>query len=701
MNTFDLALDLDKRAGVTQWVTLRQGDHNGTVLKATIYDHGVQVGGGYTCRVSIRIAGSGDEYYRETANYSNGVATVTIDEQYAAAVVGITYGYFELLQGSAVIASTESFGVRVLQSAQEGAVPGDKYDSAIEDALAELDEATGHISQMVVDATEEYLEAHPEITTTVQDNSLTDAKLVQKGGILSREQWLETMLPNIPRKTTAEADVHSVTDSAGGGPLGIEVYGRSTQDGTPTPDAPVGIQSVTPNLFGTPVQASITGNGPYSVNLGANGTVFFCEVKPSTTYTAVSFEGNKFRVFTSEVDPSGGGSVEMVSLANVDNPAFGYAFTFTTSATERYVAFTANTTSGGYDSDIKAAMFEGSGSNAFVPYGSIGLYAVARNLLPDYLGDRYPTTTTAYGVTLTNNGDGTFTLEGTSEGTHDSFSTTFRYALPAGRYVLSGCPAGGGSSTWRLHIRIARADGSRSYSGDAGGGAAFTLYEGDRIDRIYIYITDGAVLNNAVFAPQIEVGSVAHAYEPYSPVTIPIDLQGHVLRSLPDGTRDEVTVDERGHAVLVQRVGVTSWDALTWYTGSNVSVFYAAIADMRNGDSGAWPLLEDYAAHSAYQNLEAAAGNLPNKNAAMSYGASQPYIYVRDNDYTTHADYRAAGLDGAIHYPLAEPVTIDLGYLDPALLPAPDLTAYIVPSAPSVLRYGFDVAAALAEIATA
>jgi hypothetical protein len=46
-------------------------------------------------------------------------------------------------------------------------------------------------------------------------------------------------------------------------------------------------------------------------------------------------------------------------------------------------------------------------------------------------------------------------------------------------------------------------------------------------------------------------------------------------------------------------------------------------------------------------------------------------------------------------------ITIDLGYIDPSMLPAPDLTAYVVPSAPSVLRYGFDVAAAIAEIATA
>lgn len=38
----------------------------------------------------------------------------------------------------------------------------------------------------------------------------------------------------------------------------------------------------------------------------------------------------------------------------------------------------------------------------------------------------------------------------------------------------------------------------------------------------------------------------------------PIDLQGYQLRGLPDGTRDELTVDARGNVTLTQRVGVTT-----------------------------------------------------------------------------------------------------------------------------------------------
>ena len=245
MNTFNLNLDLDKTSGIIQWVTLRQGDKNGTELRATIYDHGTPVTGNYTARFSLRHPGTGDTYYRETATYSNGVATVTVDEQYAATVTGITAGYFELLQGSTVIASTADFGVRILASATDGAVPGEVYDSAIEDALAELDEATGHINQMVVDATEEYLNAHPELTTTVEDNSVTDAKLIQQGGILSRVDRLMYRLDNLLTATPAEAESVTVTDAAKTPVAGLALYGKSTQDGTPTPSAPVPIQSVT------------------------------------------------------------------------------------------------------------------------------------------------------------------------------------------------------------------------------------------------------------------------------------------------------------------------------------------------------------------------------------------------------------------------------------------------------------------------
>ena len=54
---------------------------------------------------------------------------------------------------------------------------------------------------------------------------------------------------------------------------------------------------------------------------------------------------------------------------------------------------------------------------------------------------------------------------------------------------------------------------------------------------------------------QLELGSTATAYEPPNITTTPIDLQGHTLNALPDGTRDELHIDGGGNVVLEKRTG--------------------------------------------------------------------------------------------------------------------------------------------------
>ena len=172
MNTFNIGLDLDKRPAVPEWVTIRQGDMNGTTIAASIYDHGTLLTGSYDARVCFRLP-DGEHYYRKDATFSAGVATVTIDEQEAASVIGNTFGYFEILSGSTVIASTADFGVRVLRSATDGMTPGETYDNAIQDAIDGLNDAVTALP----DTVEGILTDHPEWTTTVQDGSVTLDKL--------------------------------------------------------------------------------------------------------------------------------------------------------------------------------------------------------------------------------------------------------------------------------------------------------------------------------------------------------------------------------------------------------------------------------------------------------------------------------------------------------------------------------------------
>ncbi len=141
MNTFDLTLDLSKR-GPFQSVPIRQGDKNGTIIRATITDHGVAVStSGLTARFVMRLPDN-EHYYRETATLSGSTATVTIDEAQAASAAGRTdVAYFQLLQGTDVIASTESFTVIVLPDALADATVPESYDSAIQEAIDNANDA--------------------------------------------------------------------------------------------------------------------------------------------------------------------------------------------------------------------------------------------------------------------------------------------------------------------------------------------------------------------------------------------------------------------------------------------------------------------------------------------------------------------------------------------------------------------------------
>lgn len=145
MNTFDLTLDLSKR-GPFQSVPIRQGDKSGTTIRATITDHGVAVStSGLTSRFVMRLPDN-EHYYRETATLSGSTATVTIDEAQAASAAGRTdTAYFQLLQGTDVIASTESFTVIVLPDALADATVPESYDSAIQEAIDALDAAENDI----------------------------------------------------------------------------------------------------------------------------------------------------------------------------------------------------------------------------------------------------------------------------------------------------------------------------------------------------------------------------------------------------------------------------------------------------------------------------------------------------------------------------------------------------------------------------
>ena len=105
-------------------------------------------------------------------------------------------------------------------------------------------------------------------------------------------------------------------------------------------------------------------------------------------------------------------------------------------------------------------------------------------------------TSTISGITFTNNGDGSFTLNGTAtEDIDKNFEYTYRNVYSSHKYLLRGCANGGGTTTYAL--KMLRLDNL-----DIGNGVIANA-NSDGASRLNIIIKSGITLNNLVFYPQL------------------------------------------------------------------------------------------------------------------------------------------------------------------------------------------------------
>ncbi len=135
-------------------------------------------------------------------------------------------------------------------------------------------------------------------------------------------------------------------------------------------------------------------------------------------------------------------------------------------------------------------------------------------------------TQTINGVTFEVQEDGSIIVNGTA--TADStYMVLERYdaslILPAGTYTLSGCPNGGGNSTYYIQKYIDGVYGDV----DGGQGHTFDLAENKNpIIQVYLRVFKGNTVENLVFKPQIERGNKKTEYEKYNAceITTPCNL---------------------------------------------------------------------------------------------------------------------------------------------------------------------------------
>ena len=169
-------------------------------------------------------------------------------------------------------------------------------------------------------------------------------------------------------------------------------------------------------------------------------------------------------------------------------------------------------------SNLFANSLKGEKNGAAVTVDDIAENSIAvvnlrsENLIP------YPyidTTKTVNGITFTDNGDGSITVNGTAT-TLVIFDLAKLYNLSEGQYVLSGAATGAlielyKNGVWETLIA-------------ATSNAVIRLEDGDKITGLTITIMKGQTINNLTVHPKLQKGTVATPYTRYvaddTPITV-------------------------------------------------------------------------------------------------------------------------------------------------------------------------------------
>jgi len=186
------------------------------------------------------------------------------------------------------------------------------------------------------------------------------------------------------------------------------------------------------------------------------------------------------------------------------------------------------------------------------------------------------------GITFSRNEKGQITVSGTATSNATLYFPLSREIPVDSDVYISGCP----NTQFRVTV-CATDNSSVAVLSDAGSGAHGLVSKS--INRSRLYIPSGTVISTPVLVSiQVEIGGFT-PFAPYgciglqiSDTVTPIDLQGNILASLPDGTHDELHVDSTGRVWIDKQVGHTTQavtDGVTGTVGTDVLSSTGQIAD--------------------------------------------------------------------------------------------------------------------------
>lgn len=409
----------------------------------------------------------------------------------------------------------------------------------------------------------------------------------------------------------------------------LTIQGQSVQDGTPTPGTPVAIESIEPrNLqpffskdfsdtsywFFPPFTSggTSTDTTPTATKLDDgwahvewSGTVSRRQltattpvmptdgsIKPSSTYTLMVEVRNYSATGTNAqmIFPATDGTKAPWTTVSYQNVLSDGVFYYTASTKADISAATqlrcfmvacygvSTSTTFALSFDIRISLYEGTYFGRYAPVGAIQVTSMSRNRFDDSV-------LLKVGNTNATVSDGTVTVSATS-----ASGWSFAYAsFPANEgetYTVSATVSGSSPRTL-LAFNDATDAGTFLWSGHTYNTGSVsvtgTAPSGTNVVQVFLYArqaSSGAVGDSATYAHvQLEIGSPATAYKPYSSTTTPIPV---TLRSLPDGTHDEWVSGET-EDTYIQRVGETMQAVTDGVTGTVGVDVLSSTGEIANG----------------------------------------------------------------------------------------------------------------------
>ena len=580
---------------------------------------------------------------------------------------------------------------KAAQSANAAATSASKAAGAANTAASAANTAAGKANDAATKATDAATKA------TDAAGEATRAAQSANAAAEAASAAAEAARGNVLKGTLGPAHVLSADDAYATKPRRLTVYGNTRQNLWSNGSATAtknGI-TVTPNSDGS-ISVNGTSTSSALIHLYASYAL-----TPGTQYT-ISVD----KMFPMNGSKNSGGFFVQRAIDGQENSTIAYLKStgsgkesFTVPAETEHCIFGLQVVEGATVSGTYRIMLnEGSTAEPWCPPGlnsvdELSVVCAGKNLLKINSDLQAKTIN---GLTFTPNEDGTVTVNGTATANNTDYyvvGTSWTghagTSLPASDLVFS--------SNGRVKMYGYDSDGAPVISVVLNNGQSqIAASKAQACAKMIVYLSyaNGHGETNKDVYVQLELGSTATAYEPPNITTTPVDLDGHTINSLPDGTRDELRIDGTGAVTLTKRTGVATYDGSedeAWeYTGNRIR--------FNNGAPGS-DSIDEGGANGRCDTLPV--GDVASSPAIRSYNGG--LVDIRNDAAITDAESGKVWLAAnhtTLLYPLATPQTIPLTAVTLPTLPSPNITVYHDSDVPSdmTVEYERDVTIAFDKL---